>query len=69
MARGQNVRKKAITYFFNSDCPAWGMEGLLGIHYAQTRSVACCGFCVRTSSMHTHYKVITIIMVDNAIIF
>lgn len=32
-------------------------------------SVACSGFCTRPCSMHTHYKVITIIIVDNAIIF
>ena len=69
MARGQTVRKKVITYFFNSDCPSWGMEGLFDIHYAQARSEAGSRFCTGATSTHTHYKVITIIMVDNAIIF
>ena len=27
------------------------------------------GFCTGLSSMHSHYKVITIIIVDNAVIF
>lgn len=49
--------------------PRWGMEGLFGIHYAESRSVAGSGFCTGASSMHTRYKVITIITVDNAIIF
>lgn len=49
--------------------PGWGMEGLLGIHYGQERSVTRCAFCAGTSFMHSRYEVITIIMVDNAIIF
>lgn len=49
--------------------PQRGPEGLLGIHYAQAKSVAPFEFCTRPSSTNTHYKVITIVMVDNAILF
>lgn len=55
--------------FSTVTAPWWGMESLFGIHYAQSRSVAGSEFCTGASSTHTHYEAITIIMVDNAIIF
>lgn len=61
--------RKWSSSFLTVTSPGWGMESLFGIHCAPARSVDPSGFCTGPSSMHTHYKVITIIMVDNAIIF
>ena len=69
MARGQNVRKKVITYLFNSGYPDGDGRPPLGFHGCTGRVWLVLGFCTRPSSMHSHYKVITIIIVDNAVIF
>lgn len=61
--------RKWSSTFSTVTAPQRGPEGLPGIHYAQAKSVAPFEFCTRPSSTNTHYKVITIVMVDNAILF